>query len=394
MDIRLRLLLAFTPLVIALIVVVVSVRLGAQQSQEAFERQQAATADLLEGQDLTLAILFEHDEVGHIAEGESQPDSARFIAARQTAREIADEQRELVDSSQTIEQELVAQYDELTRIHDEVVAAAAAGDLARAQRLFEQPVVDERLDTIITLSQNARDTNSLLVDEIAANTLAGSQQAFLILGGLFAGALVLAIGLTLLLVSQIARPIDALAADAERYASGDVAGQLSAVGGISQLRRLRDAFQNLIDANLARQSRIQATLNELEERVVREDRLRATVQALSLPVVPLAADTLLLPIVGHLDERRAGELTRSLLDAIQQRRVSAAVLDITGLAELTPQVAEALRRTVEAARLLGCRVTLVGVRADQALALSGADLQASGVEIARDIPSLLGRNGR
>lgn len=393
MDIRLRLLLAFTPLVIALIVVVASVQLGARQSQEAFDRQQRATADLLEGQDLALAILFEHDEVGHIAEGESEPDSARFIAARRAAREIADEQRDLADASQAIEQEVVAQYDQLARLHDEVVAAAAAGDLARAQELFDQPAGDELLDTIISLSQNARDTNTLAVDENAAATLAGSQQAFLVLGWVFAVALLLALGLTLFLVNQIARPLDALTADAERYAAGDVAGQLSAVGGISQLRRLRDAFQRLIDANVARQDRIQAAVDELREQISREERLRETVQALSLPVMPLAADTLLLPIVGHLDERRAAELTRSLLEAIQERRVRAAVLDITGLVELNAQVAEALRRTVEAARLLGCQVTLVGVRADQALALSGADLQRSGVEIARDIPALLRRNG-
>lgn len=393
MDIRLRLLLAFTPLVIALIIVVVSVRLGAQQSQEAFERQQGANQALLAGQDLALAIFLEHDEVGHIVDGESPPGNARFSAAREAALGVIEQRRPLLGDDDSLELELIAQYGALARLHDEVLAAADAGNLAAAGEIFERPEVDERLDAIFSLSQEVRDAKRRAADEVAAATLAGSQQAFLVLGAIFAGGLVLAIGLTLFLVNQIARPIDALAADAERYASGELAGQLSAVGGISQLRRLRDAFQHLIDANLARQSRIQAALDELEERVVREDRLRATVQALSLPVVPLAADTLLLPLVGHLDERRAGELTRSLLDAIQQRRASAAVLDITGLAELTPQVAEALRRTVEAARLLGCRVTLVGVRADQALALSTADLQASGVEIARDIPSLLGRNG-
>ena len=104
---------------------------------------------------------------------------------------------------------------------------------------------------------------------------------------------------------------------------------------------------------------------------------------------PLAQDTLLLPLVGYLDEQRSGELTCTLLDAIQTRCARAVVLDLAGLAALDADTAERLRQTTEAARLLGCRVTLVGVRANQALALAALNLGAAGVRVARDIPAVL-----
>jgi hypothetical protein len=52
-----------------------------------------------------------------------------------------------------------------------------------------------------------------------------------------------------------------------------------------------------------------------------------------------------------------------------------------------------LGKLVEAARLLGCRVTLVGIRAEHAASLAASDLVGSGVSIARDIPALLSTVG-
>jgi len=389
MGIRARLLLAFTPLLAALIVLAVVTPLASWQAAALIERQEQSTADLLRSQDLALAIFLEHDAAGHIAEGEVAPDSVRYRAARAQAAALVDAEAAREDASTDIERDLASQYGELARLHDEVVAAAATGDMAGAAALFERPAVDQTLDAILSLSQEARDANRADVSALIATAQESAGRAVLLVGAALVGGLILAAGLTWLLIRQIVRPLDSLAADAERYATGDLAGTLSPAGAITQLRRLRDAFQHLIDANLARQRRIQAVVDELEQRVAREGQLRATVQALSLPVVPLADDTLLLPIVGHLDEARSAELNRALLEAIRQRRARVAVLDITGLAELGPATADTLRRAVDAARLLGCQVTLVGVRADQAVALSALDLHARGVAVARDIPAVL-----
>jgi rsbT co-antagonist protein RsbR len=101
---------------------------------------------------------------------------------------------------------------------------------------------------------------------------------------------------------------------------------------------------------------------------------------------------LLLPLIGHLDERRAAELTRGLLEAIQHHRARAVVLDITGLADLDVAGSLALRQATDAARLLGCRIFLVGVRASQAEALVESHLSEADITVARDIPSVLARS--
>lgn len=161
----------------------------------------------------------------------------------------------------------------------------------------------------------------------------------------------------------------------------------------SQIQRLRDAFQQLLDVNRKREQQLTTTLGELEERIAHEAQLRATVQALSVPTVPLGEGMLLLPLMGHLDAQRLAAITSEVLERIQQERARALVIDFTGLPELSTVVVAELGRMGEAARLLGCRATLVGIRAEHAASLAASDLASSGVAIARDIPALLSTVG-
>jgi anti-anti-sigma regulatory factor len=247
---------------------------------------------------------------------------------------------------------------------------------------------------MMNVNQQARVVARAAIDKANTRAEASQRQTFQTILIVLVVGILIAASLSWALISQIIRPIHQLTADAERYASGEVSGQLSPVRDIGQLSRLRDAFQNLLDANTARQSRIQQNLNDLSERIAREERLRATVQALSVPVVPLQDDMLLLPLIGYFDERRSADLTRSLLDSIQRYRARAVVIDITGLADLNALSLLVLQQTADAARLLGCRVFLVGVQASQAIALAESSLNASNITVARDIPSVLARAAR
>jgi anti-anti-sigma regulatory factor len=389
MDMRARLLFAFVPLLLVLIALVVTLALFGRTAEARITQQRAATNDLLQGQEFALAVFFEHDLVGHIVVGEEPADSARYSAARAEAQAlIAAETGEAVTEFDN-DPAIAEAYATLARRHDEAVATAAGGDLAAAQALFERPEVDASLERILELNAAVRQTNRQEFERGDAEGLAAMSGLIgVIIAGLLLGMSV-ALALALVLIQQMVTPLNRLAVDAEQFAAGERAGQLSAVGNIAQVRRLREAFQQLIDANAARQSGLQAARDELEARISRELQLRETVHALSVPIVPLAKDMLLLPLVGYLDEQRSNELTRSLLDAIQTKRAKSVVLDLTGLAALDDATAERLRQTSEAARLLGCRVTLVGVRADQALTLTAFNLGAAGITVARDIPALL-----
>lgn len=391
MDIRARLLLAFVPLLILLIGTAITLPLIQRESQALLQRQALATEILADVHSLELNVLNEHEALVHMVEDEGGDSRTRYERARSEVGDLINlsgaDQRSILPYGA----ELKSLYLALKRRHDLVLQALDAGDRAAAARDIREPSTDALLERILSLSEQAKAESRATLDA-ATVAIQRSQQAALVGAALstLLGVAV-ALGLSWLLVGQVVRPLNQLTADAERYAAGDGVGQLSSGGSAPQIRRLRDAFQRLLDTNQARQERVQSALAELEQRMAYEERLRATVEALSVPVVPLQADTLLLPLVGHLDQRRAASLIDSLLNAIKGRQARAVVLDITGLVELNEDTARLLRQAGEAARLLGCRMTIVGVRSDQALTLVAADLQGSGIQIARDIHAVLER---
>lgn len=395
MDIRARLLLAFTPLLLLLVGTVVAFPLVLSESQILLQRQTRATEDLASVQNLQVSVMREHEAAADLVASLErsgaidQAERARFASARRQADALVAQRAAANYESAPQDAQLASLFSALKRRHDIVLAELDEGDAAAAASMISDPTTADLLNAILDLGLEVQAESR--ASFTAANQAIQDSQQF----NLYRAALSTLLGvlaalvLSWLLVGQVVRPLNRLAADAEGFAAGDLTGELSAGGNIPQVRRLRDSFQQLIDANRGRQDQLQSTLGELQERVQREEQLRETVQALSVPVVPLSQDTLLLPLVGYLDERRATDLTRGLLDAVQTRRARAVLLDLTGLASLDLDTAARIQRATSAARLLGCHVTLVGVRADQALTLSELDLDLKGVGVARDIPSVL-----
>jgi len=105
------------------------------------------------------------------------------------------------------------------------------------------------------------------------------------------------------------------------------------------------------------------------ERTIREQ--QRAIRELSTPVLKLKDRMLLLPIIGHLDDKRARLLTDNLLQSVRKHRARAAVLDVTGVARLDSRVANHLVTVVEAARLMGAHVIISGISPEVAHSLTG-----------------------
>jgi len=120
-----------------------------------------------------------------------------------------------------------------------------------------------------------------------------------------------------------------------------------------------------------------------------EARLRETIDALALPLIPLEQGVALLPLVGYIDERRAEQLVERLLHGIQGQRVRAVVIDITGLRAIDERVALTLIQAAQAARLLGAEVVLSGIGADAAQALVALDTNLSMLQTAGSLSNAL-----
>lgn len=125
-----------------------------------------------------------------------------------------------------------------------------------------------------------------------------------------------------------------------------------------------------------------------------EARLRATVDALALPLIPLENGIALLPLVGYVDQARGERLIGALLDGIHSQRVRGVVIDITGLRDVDERVAATLLRGAQAARLLGASVVLSGVGAETAQALVSLHTSMDAIETTGNLHDALVRLAR
>ena len=141
---------------------------------------------------------------------------------------------------------------------------------------------------------------------------------------------------------------------------------------------------------------LESALGSLESRAAEAERLleenarqREAIRTLSVPVLPLDRHTLVMPLVGELDGDRLDEMQSQALDAIQRMAARRLLLDITGVALIDTYVAQGLMRAVQAARLLGAEVALVGVRPEVAQAIVGLGIDFSRLRAYPDLESAL-----
>lgn len=139
---------------------------------------------------------------------------------------------------------------------------------------------------------------------------------------------------------------------------------------------------------LAQLARLPTLLNELAESSRQQFHLqeqiiaaqRSTIEELSSPIMPVNDNTLVLPLVGAIDTRRAARIMESTLDAVVRHQARVIVIDITGVAIIDTQVAHYLLQMAQAVKLLGATVILVGVTPEVAQTVVQLGLDLSSLE--------------
>ncbi|MBX0329868.1 STAS domain-containing protein [Oscillochloris sp. ZM17-4] len=173
------------------------------------------------------------------------------------------------------------------------------------------------------------------------------------------------------------------------------------VGGMLLARMVTNTAQLEAEesADLARQalSRSEAQAHELSQKAqeleaqnAQQRQLFDLVNTLETPAVSLADGVLLAPIVGHLDSRRAGDLTRRLLNDVSTQGAHLVILDIAGVQTVDTAVAQSLLRAIQAVRLLGCEVTVTGISASVAATMTQLGINMAGVRTARTPQEVMG----
>jgi rsbT co-antagonist protein RsbR len=125
---------------------------------------------------------------------------------------------------------------------------------------------------------------------------------------------------------------------------------------------------------------ISVQIRAAEERAALQEQIieaqRASLRELSTPLIPVSKNVVIMPLIGTVDSTRAQLVMETLLEGVAERQAELAIVDITGVAVVDTQVANALVQAAQAVKLLGAQVMLTGIQPNiaQTLVSLGVDL--------------------
>jgi PAS domain S-box-containing protein len=114
----------------------------------------------------------------------------------------------------------------------------------------------------------------------------------------------------------------------------------------------------------------------------------ATIRALGVPILQVWKGISCLPIIGAVDDARADDMTRELLDHVAQTSTRFAVLDLTG-ADFRSETVQYLARMTRALRLIGTQGVFCGISPKTARVLVDMQLDLGEVPTYRDLGDAL-----
>lgn len=122
----------------------------------------------------------------------------------------------------------------------------------------------------------------------------------------------------------------------------------------------------------------EAESTRLNEEVIEAQRI--ALRELSTPLIPIAEDVVIMPLIGTIDSQRAQMVMETLLDGVARYQAATAILDVTGVQLVDSQVANALLQAAQAVRLLGARVMLTGIQPQIAQTLVHLGIELSAID--------------
>lgn len=139
-------------------------------------------------------------------------------------------------------------------------------------------------------------------------------------------------------------------------------------------------YEDITAIKRAEQARLQAQEQtiEVQQSILRE---------MSTPLIPISDEIVVLPLIGTIDSQRAQQVLNTLLQGISETHCRIAILDITGVATIDTQVANALLQAARGVRLLGAEVIVSGIRPEVAQTLVGLGIELEGIVPAATLQS-------
>ncbi|WP_322489693.1 STAS domain-containing protein [Chloroflexus sp.] len=157
-------------------------------------------------------------------------------------------------------------------------------------------------------------------------------------------------------------------------------------------QQLAQTNRALEDRVAERTAALQAALAESEQRqaalaaaLAENERQRREIRTLSVPILAVRDDMLVMPLIGVLDGERLVLAQQRALQAIEQSRAQSLLVDVTGVPLLDQLAADGLIALARSVRLLGARLTLIGVSPEVAQTIVGLGIALGDIRVARDL---------
>jgi anti-anti-sigma factor len=253
-----------------------------------------------------------------------------------------------------------------------LIQAVEGGDAAQVDAALEALEATEEVSQALSAdTQTLTDTS---VATVQSDIERRYQRAIAI-----APFVLLIIALTLLAsvfwLRRRIRQVVLLSQAAEAVAQGDLTRQVP-VAGTDEISTLQAAFNTMVSELRDQQSAIHTRNAELQISLTQQQQLLDTVSQLSTPLLPVGEGVVVLPVVGHVDSRRAQDIMDTLLHGVATQRARVAILDITGIASIDSHVVMLLVRAMRAIELLGAQAILAGISSTMAQLIveQGTDL--------------------
>jgi len=243
-------------------------------------------------------------------------------------------------------------------------------------------------DTAMASAQRETEESNLAAQEL--NQIDRNMELLVIVVG--AAALLIAVVWSFVFPARLMHPIEELHTAVERLAGGDLTVRVivsrddelgTLAQGFNQMAAtIQQSSQNLeAEYHSAHAARAQA--EEAHDRIAAQlttiEAQRIALRQLTVPILPLTERTLVMPLVGELDTERLSLAQEQALQALERMAAHYLIIDITGVPIIDSHVAQGLIQIVQAARLLGAKVVLVGIRPEVAQTIVGLDIHLDGM---------------
>lgn len=199
---------------------------------------------------------------------------------------------------------------------------------------------------------------------------------------------------------QIYGALDIHSLELDAFSEGDIhtlegiGGNIAnALEGAMLLEERKRAAEELEKAYAEVEQRVEERTAELERETTERERLqREVIEAqqrairdLTTPIIPVMERIIIVPLIGNIDDVRARDLTRRLLEGIREHRAKIVILDITGVPLVDSGVADYLNKTIQAARLKGAQTIVTGVSDAVAETIVDLGIDWTAIETLRDL---------